>query len=192
MSGSLTSGIRSVAVFCGSSEGHRGVYRSAAASLGRFLCQRNIHIVYGGGNVGLMGVLADAALAEGATVTGVMPQHLVDREIAHRGLSRLIIVDDMHERKAKMAELAEAFIALPGGPGTMEEFFEAWVWHQLGLHSKPVGLLSVDGYYDALGRFFEHMVEEGFMSRTYRDMIVVEKEATQLFERLSAQYGNTG
>jgi hypothetical protein len=179
-----TNPLSAVAVFCGSSTGARSAYREAAAELGEALAARGIELVYGGGNVGLMGVLADAALSAGGRVTGVMPQHLVDREVAHHGLSELKVVADMHERKAMMAARSDAFIALPGGPGTMEEFFEAWVWRQLGLHGKPIGLLNVEGYYDPLDGFFTQIITEGFMSPDYRKMIVVEGEVERLLDRL--------
>lgn len=179
----------SVAVFCGSQAGTRPVYREAAAALGRQLAQQQIDIVYGGGNVGLMGALADAARAAGGRVIGVMPRHLVDREVAHQGLTELRVVADMHERKATIAAHADAFIALPGGPGTMEEFFEAWVWRQLGLHDKPVALLSVDDYYEPLARFIEHVAEEGFMADAYSEMLIVERDVDALLNRL---YGASG
>jgi uncharacterized protein (TIGR00730 family) len=178
--------LRAIAVFCGSSTGARREYRGAAVDLGETLAARGIELVYGGGKVGLMGVLADAALAAGGRVTGVMPQHLVDREVAHRGLHELIVVSDMHERKATIAARSDAFLALPGGPGTMEEFFEAWVWRQLGLHAKPVGLLNVAGYYDPLTRFFDRMVDEGFMAPAYRTHVAVDSEVRRLLDHLAA------
>jgi uncharacterized protein (TIGR00730 family) len=173
-----------VAVFCGSNTGRNDAYRDAAGRLGRTLAERGIELVYGGGNVGLMGVLADAALAAGGRVTGVMPQHLVDREVAHRGLSELRVVADMHERKATMAAASDAFIALPGGPGTMEEFFEAWVWRLLGLHGKPIGLLNTAGYYDRLEAFLSHVVTEGFMAEVARRALVVDADVERLLDRL--------
>jgi uncharacterized protein (TIGR00730 family) len=178
--------IASVTVFCGSSLGRRQAYRAAAAEFGRRLAEARLELVYGGGNVGLMAALADAALEAGGRVTGVMPRHLVDREIAHQGLTSLIVVENMHERKARMAALGDAFVALPGGPGTMEEFFEAWVWRQLGLHSKPVGLLDAEGYYESLAGFLDHVVAEGFMGRAYLRMLVVEPEPRRLIERLQS------
>lgn len=187
MSTHAGSGLTSIAVFCGSNRGRLDAYRAAAREFGRRVAQAGIHLIYGGGRVGLMGELADAALADGAEVTGVMPKHLVDREIAHEGLSSLIVVSDMHERKAAMAERADAFVALPGGPGTMEEFFEAWVWRQLGLHAKPVGLLNAAGYYDSLSRFLDHMIGEGFMAEDYRRMIAIENAPERLLERLQAR-----
>lgn len=178
--------LRAIAVFCGSSTGARGDYRAAATDLGGTLAARGIELVYGGGKAGLMGVLADAALAAGGRVTGVMPQHLVDREVAHEGLHELVVVSDMHERKATIASRSDAFLALPGGPGTMEEFFEAWVWRQLGLHAKPVGLLNVAGYYDPLTRFFDRVVAEGFMAQAYRTHVAIDSEVGRLLDHLAA------
>jgi hypothetical protein len=182
--GDHSSSLSAVAVFCGSNTGRNDAYRDAAGRLGRTLAERGIELVYGGGNVGLMGVLADAALAAGGRVTGVMPQHLVDREVAHRGLSELRVVADMHERKATMAAASDAFIALPGGPGTMEEFFEAWVWRLLGLHGKPIGLLNTAGYYDRLDAFLSQVVADGFMAEDARRALVVEKDVDRLLGRL--------
>lgn len=179
-----SSSLSAVAVFCGSRTGHSDAYRDAAARLGHMLAERRVELVYGGGNVGLMGVLADAALASGGRVVGVMPQHLVDREVAHRGLSELKVVANMHERKATMAAAADAFIALPGGPGTMEEFFEAWVWRLLELHEKPIGLLNTEGYYDSLDAFFAQIVAEGFMAEDARRALVVEADVDRLLDRL--------
>ncbi|MFP4011912.1 MAG: TIGR00730 family Rossman fold protein, partial [Spirochaetaceae bacterium] len=176
--------LTSITVFCGSSTGVRPAYREAAAAFGRMLAGEGIDLVYGGGNVGLMGVLADAALGAGGRVVGVMPQRLVDLEIAHQGLTELHVVADMHERKAGMAARGDAFVALPGGPGTMEEFFEAWVWHRLGVHEKPVGLLNVDGYYDGLNSFLDRMTREGFMDDYYRGIVVVEPDPARLIARL--------
>ncbi len=182
--GDHSSSLSAVAVFCGSNTGRNDAYRDAAGRLGHKLAERGIELVYGGGNVGLMGVLADAALAAGGRVTGVMPQHLVDREVAHRGLSELKVVADMHERKATMAAASDAFIALPGGPGTMEEFFEAWVWRLLGLHEKPIGLLNTEGYYDRLDAFFSQVVAEGFMAEDARRALVVEADVDLILDRL--------
>ena len=179
-----TAGLAAVAGFCGSHTGRNEAYRNAAGRLGQVLAERGIELVYGGGNVGLMGVIADAALAAGGRVTGVMPQHLVDREVAHRGLSQLKVVADMHERKATMAAAADAFITLPGGPGTMEEFFEAWVWRLLGLHGKPIGLLNTEGYYDRLDAFFSQVISEGFMAEDARRALVVEADVDRLLDHL--------
>ncbi len=159
------------------------MYVEAAQSLGRLLASEGIGLVYGGAHVGTMGALADAALAAGGEVVGVMPQQLVDREIAHRGLSQLHVVADMHERKAQMAAFSDAFIALPGGAGTLEELFEVWTWAQLGLHDKPVGLLDVEGYFSHLGALVDHMVEEEFMLPSYRDGLLIEQDATTLLTR---------
>jgi uncharacterized protein (TIGR00730 family) len=171
-------------VFCGSSVGARPNYGAAADALGVALARRGQRLVYGGGDVGLMGVLADAALAAGGEVVGVIPQHLVDREIAHRALSELRVVSSMHERKATMAELADGFVVLPGGIGTLEEFFEVWTWGQLGLHVKPYGLLNVDGYFDPLLRFLDHAVTERFVRPEHRDLLVVEDQVDRLLDRL--------
>jgi uncharacterized protein (TIGR00730 family) len=164
--------IRSLCVFCGSNFGVRLEYRQAANQLGRLLAQRRIRLVYGGGNVGLMGEVADACLEAGGEVTGVIPQGLVDREVAHRGLADLRIVQSMHERKALMAELAEAFVAMPGGLGTFEEFFEIATWSQLGIHRKACGFLNVAGYYDPLLAQADHAVAEGFLKPVHRSLLL--------------------
>jgi uncharacterized protein (TIGR00730 family) len=155
-------------VFSGSSPGARPEYGAAAAALGRDLARRGLRVVYGGGGIGLMAAVADAALAAGAEVIGVIPQHLVDREVAHRGLSELRVTGSMHERKATMAELSDGFVALPGGFGTLEEFTEVLTWSQLGLQSKPCGLLDVAGYYGALLAFLDHAVTERFIRAEHR------------------------
>ncbi len=151
------------------------------------LAESGIGIVYGGASVGTMGVLADAALAAGAEVVGVIPQQLVDWEIAHPGLSELHVVGSMHERKARMASLSDGFVALPGGAGTLDELFEIWTWAQLGLHNKPVGLLDVAGFYQPLLTFLDHAVEAGFLKRAYRDALIVDSEPRALVERLKEQ-----
>jgi uncharacterized protein (TIGR00730 family) len=176
--------MRRVCVFCGSSPGARPAYAEAAAELARLLAAKGIGVVYGGGQVGLMGVLADSAMAEGGEVIGVIPQALVDREIGHPGVSDLRVVGSMHERKALMAELADAFIALPGGLGTLEELFEVYTWAQLGLHRKPCGLLDVEGYYSGISEFLAHAVRERFVSEEHRAMLIVEREAPTLLDRL--------
>ncbi|SDS76784.1 hypothetical protein SAMN04489812_2962 [Microlunatus soli] len=160
------------------------VYADAAAGLGELFASRGIGLVYGGATVGTMGVIADAALAAGGEVYGVIPQQLVDREIAHRGLTELYEVADMHQRKAKMAELADAFIALPGGAGTLEELFEVWTWSQLGLHDKPIGLLDVAGFYARLLPLLDHMVDEGFLKPQYREALQIESDPQRLLELL--------
>jgi uncharacterized protein (TIGR00730 family) len=174
-----------IGVFCGSSPGLRPAYADAARALGRTLAERRLGLVYGGSAIGLMGLLADAVLDGGGEVIGVIPQALLDREIGHRGLTELHVVASMHERKAKMAELADAFVALPGGMGTLEELTEVLTWAQLGLHAKPCGLLDVGGYFAPLVAFFDHAVEEGFLRREHRAMLVVEREANALLERFA-------
>ncbi len=164
--------MRRICVFCGSSAGVRNEYRSAAESVGRYLAAQGIGVVYGGGKVGLMGVVADAALAAGGEVIGVIPDALMRKEIGHGTLTRLHVVPSMHERKAKMAELSDAFIALPGGFGTFEEFCEVITWSQLGLHRKPCGLLNVEGYYTPMLKMFDHAVSEGFLRAENRRLVI--------------------
>jgi uncharacterized protein (TIGR00730 family) len=161
-----------ICVFCGSSYGHDAAYRNAASAAARAIARSGATLVYGGGRVGLMGVVADEALAEGGQVLGVMPRSLVEREIAHRGLHELIVVETMHERKTKMSALADAFLALPGGAGTLEEILEQWTWGQLGLHAKPCGLLNVNGYFDPLRKMIARMVAEGFLQPRFADMLI--------------------
>jgi uncharacterized protein (TIGR00730 family) len=176
--------MKRVCVFCGSSPGARPAYAGAAEELARLLVAEGIGLVYGGGSVGLMGKLADAVLAEGGEAIGVMPEALVAREIAHRGLSELRVVGSMHERKAVMVDLGDAFVALPGGLGTVEELFEVYTWAQLGLHRKPCGLLDVEGYYEGIARFLAHAVEERFLPEEHRAMLIVEHEPRAMLERL--------
>lgn len=173
-----------ICVFCGSSPGRNGAYRDAAEALGRLLAREGIGLVYGGASVGLMGAVADAALAAGGEVTGVIPRALKAKEIAHPGLSALHVVETMHERKALMVELSDGFIALPGGMGTFDEFFEVVTWAQLGIHAKPLGLLNVAGYYDRLAAFLDHTVAEGFVRGDHREMIAMEESPEALLERL--------
>jgi len=163
--------VRSVCVFCGASTGVNPAYREAAIALGQALAHRGLTLVYGGGAVGLMGIVADAAMAAGGEVIGIIPQALMDAEVGHTGLTRLEVVDGMHARKARMAELSDAFVALPGGLGTLEELFEVWTWGQLGYHAKPLGLLDVNGFYSKLGSFLDHVVEEGFVRPQHRAML---------------------
>jgi uncharacterized protein (TIGR00730 family) len=177
--------LRRVCVFCGSSAGIRPEYRLAAEALAREFLARGIGLVYGGGDVGLMGVIADAMLAGGGHVTGVIPHALVAREIAHRGLPDLRVVNSMHERKALMAELADAFVALPGGFGTFEELCEAVTWTQLGLHRKRCGLLNVAGFFDPLLAMFDRAVSEGFIRPAGREIIVTDVDPAQLVDRLA-------
>jgi uncharacterized protein (TIGR00730 family) len=165
--------VKRVCVYCGSSPGRDPAYARAAVAMGRTLAERGVALVYGGGAVGLMGTVADAALAAGGEAIGVIPQALVDREIGHRGLTELRVVGSMHERKLLMAELADGFVALPGGMGTLEELFEVYTWTQLGLHAKPLGLLNVRGYYDGLVAFLDHAVAERFVTPEHRGMLVV-------------------
>jgi uncharacterized protein (TIGR00730 family) len=176
--------MRRVCVFCGSSPGARPAYAEAAAELGRLLAAERIGLVYGGASVGLMGVLADAALAGGGEVVGVIPQALVDREIGHPEVDDLRVVGSMHERKALMADLSDAFVALPGGLGTLEELFEIYTWAQLGMHRKPCGLLDVEDYYAGITEFLAHAVQERFLPERHRAMLMVEREPRALLERL--------
>ncbi len=178
-------GLKAVCVFCGSSFGARPAYREAAQAMGRAIAQKGIQLVYGGGNVGLMGVVADAALAAGGRVIGVIPEFLVQKELAHKGLTELHIVQSMHERKAMMAMLSEGFIALPGGFGTFEEFCEILTWSQLKLHNKPHGLLNVEGYYDPLIRQFNQALSEQFISPAHRAMVLEETDPLRLLERMA-------
>ena len=172
--------MRSVCVFCGSNPGRRPEYLAAAAGLGRTLASREVRVVYGGARVGVMGALADAVLAAGGEIIGVIPGLLVEAEVAHSGLTELHVVDSMHERKAMMAGLAEGFIALPGGLGTLEEFAEIVTWAQLGLHTKPTGLLNLLGYYDGLLRFLDHATQERFVRPEHRGMILAGPSAPEL------------
>jgi uncharacterized protein (TIGR00730 family) len=174
-----------ICVFAGSSSGAQLQYREAAQELGRRLVRHQVGLVYGGARIGLMGALADAVLAAGGHVTGIIPESLVAKEVAHEGLSELRIVASMHERKALMTDLSDAFIALPGGWGTLEEFFEVLTWAQLGLHRKPCGLLNVSGFFDGLLSFIDHSIEEGFVRRENRPMVLVSNAPDvllQLFE----------
>lgn len=178
----MSGNIRRLCVFCGSGAGARPEYSAAAAALGRELALREIGLVYGGASVGLMGVVADATLEAGGEVVGVIPGALAAREIAHRGLTKLHVVESMHERKALMASLCDGFIALPGGIGTLEELFEVWTWAQLGLHGKPVALLNVRGYYDPLLAFLDASVTEGFVRPEVRAMLLTHAAPTNLLD----------
>lgn len=166
--------MKSIAVFCGSRDGASPVYKESAHALGKALAEQGITLIYGGATVGLMGEVADAALGAGGNVIGVIPHFLKSREIEHKQLTELIVVDSMHERKLKMSELAEGFIALPGGPGTMEEYFEIFTWAQLGLHQKPCGILNVQHYYDPLITLFDQMAREQFMLEKHRSMVLTD------------------
>jgi uncharacterized protein (TIGR00730 family) len=178
--------VNRVCVFCGSSEGRDPRYREAAAGLGQVLVRRGLGLVYGGAGVGLMRVLADAVLAHGGSVIGVIPHGLAAREVAHRGLSEIRVVPSMHARKALMADLSDAFLALPGGFGTLDELFESVTWAQLGIHRKPVALLNVAGYFDGLVRFLDHAVHEAFISPTNRKLVAVADQPEQALDLLAA------
>lgn len=178
--------MRRVCVFCGSSTGTRLLYRAAAQRLGALLAAQGIGLVFGGGAVGLMGALADAVLAAGGEVIGVIPYGLVARELAHPGVADLRVVATMHERKAIMNELSDAFLALPGGLGTLEEFFEVWSWAQLGVHAKPCGLLSVDDYWAPLLALLDHQQAQGFVSAADRALVLVDDDPARLLARLAA------
>jgi uncharacterized protein (TIGR00730 family) len=178
--------MKSICVFCGANRGASPVFAAAAQSLGALLARRGVELVYGGGNVGLMGELADAALAAGGQVTGVIPRALLDKELGHRGAQRLLVVESMHERKAKMAELSQAFVALPGGFGTFEEFCEVLTWSQLGFHDKPCALLDVEGYWRPLVALFDNAVKHGFLRAENRAIVLEESDPERLLERLEA------
>jgi uncharacterized protein (TIGR00730 family) len=177
----------SLCVYCGSRGGEHPSYARAADEIGRRLARQGGRLVYGGGRVGLMGVVADAVLAEGGEVVGVIPQTLMDREVGHPGLTELHVVQTMHERKRLMAERADAFLALPGGIGTFEELFEVWTWRQLGYHDKPVGLLNVQGYYDGLLGFLGQTVAQGFLSPAQHEVLQVGTDPAALLEALRTQ-----
>ncbi len=175
---------RRICVFCGSSSGVRPIYAEAAAALGRELARRGIGLVFGGGKIGLMGIVADSVMAAGGEVIGVLPKPLFTREVAHTGLTELHVVDSMHARKAMMADLAEGFIAMPGGFGTLEELFEIVTWAQLGLHTNPCGLLNTAGYFDPLVSFIDHQVTEGFLPTEDREIVMVDPDPAGLLERM--------
>jgi uncharacterized protein (TIGR00730 family) len=174
--------MKRICVFCGSRSGVSPAYEEGARQLGRVLVEANVTLVYGGGRVGLMGVLADTVLDSGGEAIGVIPKALVRREVAHAGLSDLRVVGSMHERKAMMSELSEGFVALPGGIGTLEEVFEVLSWAQLGVHGKPCGLLNVEGYYDPLLAFLDRVVAQGFLGEEHRSMVIVQAEPEALLE----------
>lgn len=178
--------IRRLAVFCGSSPGARPDYVHAARAFGRLLSDRGIGVVYGGANVGLMAALANEVADNLGDIIGVIPRMLVDREVANKGLDDLRIVDSMHERKAMMAELCDGFVAMPGGIGTLEEFFEVWTWAQLGVHEKPCGLLNIAGYFDPLLSFLDRAVEEKFVREVHRSMVIVEDDPRRLLQRFES------
>jgi uncharacterized protein (TIGR00730 family) len=178
--------VKSVCVYCGSSPGNRPEYAQAARALGKALVDNGMSLVYGGGKVGLMGVVADAVLEHGGKAIGIIPEALMQKEVGHRGLTELHVVRNMHERKQMMADLAEAFIAMPGGVGTFEELFETFTWLQLGYHAKPVGLLNVAGFYDGMLGFLSHAVQEGFLKQVHADLLHVSDTAEGLLGKLAA------
>ena len=178
------SSLESICVYCGSSFGSDLIYRETAYRFGQLLAERSITLVYGGGKVGLMGTIADGAISCGGKVIGVIPKDLEKLELGHRGINELIVVPDMHERKKRMASLADAFVALPGGIGTFEEIFEVYTWKQLNFHPKPCALLNINGYYDTLVRFLEESKEAGFLKQLHLDALIVESEGERLIDRL--------
>ena len=177
--------MKSICVFCGGNPGARPSYGAAARRLGEFMAERGMSLVYGGAQVGLMGVIADAVLGGGGEVLGVIPTFLAGKEIAHQGLTELRIVSSMHERKALMAERADAFVALPGGFGTLDELFEILTWAQLGLHQKPCGVLNVDGYFDGLLSYLDHATAEQLIKAEHREMLIAATDPTELLSRMS-------
>jgi uncharacterized protein (TIGR00730 family) len=178
--------IARLCVFCGTNLGSRPDYRTAVRELGALLAQEGIELVYGGASVGIMGELADAVQEGGGHVTGIIPQQLIQKEAAHRGIQDLIVVASMHQRKSQMADLSDGFIALPGGIGTLEGFFEILTWGQLGIHAKPCGILNIAGYFDSLTAFLDHAVEEGFLTEAHRKTVMVESSPKALLERMRA------
>lgn len=175
--------MKRIAVYCGSSIGASDAYREGAVQLGKELAKRQIALIYGGASIGLMGTLADTVLKEGGEVIGVIPKILLDHEVAHQHLTKLFTVETMHERKAKMADLADGFIAMPGGPGTLEEFFEVFTWAQIGLHEKPLGMLNINGYYNPLSKLLEHMAMEQFMEEKYCSLTILDENPKSLLDR---------
>lgn len=177
--------MKRICVFCGSKVGSTGLYREAARQLGRLMVERGLGLVYGGGSVGLMGVIADTVLAAGGEVIGVIPEMLATKELLHTGVRQMHVMASMHARKARMAELADAFIAMPGGFGTFEELLEMITWSQLGIHRKPVGLLNVAGYFDPLVQFIDHAISEGFIKPKHRQLIVVADQPAALLDQVA-------
>jgi uncharacterized protein (TIGR00730 family) len=175
-----------ICAFCGTNPGSRPAYGEAARDLGRVLAEQEIELVYGGASVGIMGELADSVQEHGGHVTGIIPQQLMEKEAAHTGIRNLIVVASMHQRKSQMADMSDGFIALPGGIGTLEGFFEVLTWGQLGIHAKPAGILNVEGYFNKMTGFLDHAVREGFLRDTHRDAIIVESDPHALLERMRA------
>ena len=178
--------MKSLCIYCGSSLGKSPAYAATAKALGNELVSRSIRLVYGGASVGIMGVIADTVLAGGGQVVGVIPQALVDKEVSHQGLTELLVVDSMHTRKARMAELSDGFIALPGGFGTLEELFEGLTWSQLGFHRKPIGLLNVEGYYDHLLAFLQQCVDQQFLKIQHHELLLASTDVKQLLDKLTS------
>lgn len=178
--------LKQICVYCGSNGGRQPEYLEQARAFGQELVKRDIGLVYGGAAVGLMGAVADGVMQAGGRAVGIIPVSLMQKELAHRGLTELHVVQSMHERKTMMAERADGFVALPGGAGTLEEIFETWTWAQLGMHQKPCGLLNIAGYYDDLARFLDHTVAEAFMQPQHRAMLAVESDAGALLDRFAA------
>ena len=176
--------MKSIAVFCGSMSGTRESYANAARALGGLLAASNTNLIYGGGKVGLMGILADAVMEHGGKVIGIIPEKLMNMEVGHQGITELIVVKDMHERKAMMNDLSDGFICLPGGIGTLEEIFEVFTWSRIGYHNKPCGLINVDGFYDPLRQMMEHTVAEGFLSDANARDLLFDADAAKLIERM--------
>lgn len=179
----MESKLKSICVFCGSSIGRNPAYRDAAVRLGQILAQNKIRLIYGGASVGIMGAVADATMAAGGEVVGVIPGNLFKKEVAHAGLTKLHTVGSMHERKAMMEQLSDGFIALPGGWGTFEEFFEILTWAQLGLHRKPIGLLNIEGYYESLLQLVDHGIKEEFIQPDYRRLLLSDSDPARLLEQ---------
>lgn len=177
--------MKRLCLYCGSSPGSRQEYADAAASIGPVFAERGLGLVYGGGNVGMMGRIADSVLAAGGEVIGIIPHHLADKELAHAGATQMIRVSSMHERKQMMADLSDGFIALPGGIGTLEELFETLTWLQLGLHSKPIGLLNTAGFFDHMLAFLDHMVADRFLKSEHRDLLLVDDRIDRLIDRMA-------
>jgi uncharacterized protein (TIGR00730 family) len=182
----MTHHFNRICVFCGTNAGSRPDYSAAARELGALLAAEGIELVYGGASVGIMGELADSVQEHGGHVTGIIPQQLIQKEEAHRGIPDLIVVASMHQRKSRMADMSDGFIALPGGIGTLEGFFEILTWGQLGIHSKPCGVLNVVGYFDGLTGFLDHAVQEGFLTEVHRATIIVESDARRLLDAMRA------
>ncbi len=182
--------LKKICIFCGSSFGNSSIYREKVSELGTILAKKNIELVYGGGNVGLMGEISRSVLAHGGRVTGVIPE-IIYQNVEHIELTELFVVKDMHERKAKMYELSDGFIALPGGIGTLEELAEVMTWYQIGYHQKPIGIYNVNGFYDGLVDTFNHMIREGFLKKEYVDSLVISDDSESILEKMSNQEMNS-